>query len=52
MALLLAAGRQCSTELALEHQREVVVEQCITELCSHGVDQLGSDQAPVRLGGL
>lgn len=52
MALLLAARRQRSTELTLEHQREVAVEQCITELYSRAVDQLGSDQAPVRLGGL
>jgi Pentapeptide repeats (8 copies) len=52
MALLLAARRQRSTELTLEHQREVAVEQRITELYTHAVDQLGNSQAPVRLGGL
>jgi uncharacterized protein YjbI with pentapeptide repeats len=59
VALLLAARRQRSTELSLEHQREVAaaaardaVEQRITELYTHAVDQLGNDQAPVRLGGL
>jgi hypothetical protein len=36
MALLLAARRQRSIELTLEHQREVAVEQCITELYSRG----------------
>lgn len=50
MALLLAARRQRSTELTLEYQREVAVEQCITEFYTLAVDQLGSDQAPVRLG--
>ncbi|HKR50228.1 MAG TPA: hypothetical protein VJT72_11720 [Pseudonocardiaceae bacterium] len=52
IALLLAARRQRSTELTLEHQREVAVEQRITELYTRAVDQLGSGQAPVRLGGL
>jgi uncharacterized protein YjbI with pentapeptide repeats len=43
----------------LEHQREVAataardaLEQRITELYTHAVDQLGNDKAPVRLGGL
>jgi hypothetical protein len=52
IALLLAARRQRSTEQTLEHQREVAVEQRITELYTRSIDQLGNDQAPVRLGGL
>jgi hypothetical protein len=52
IALLLAARRQRSTELTLEHEREVAVEQRITELYSRAVDQLGNDQAAVRFGGL
>jgi len=48
----LAARRQRSTGLTLEHQREVTVEQRITELYTRAVDQLGNGQAPVRLGGL
>ena len=58
-ALLLVARRQRSTELTLEHQREVALaaerdaaEQRITELYAHAVDQLGAEKAPVRLGGL
>jgi len=43
MALVVAAGRQRCTELALEHQREVAVGQCITEFYGRAVDQLGSD---------
>jgi hypothetical protein len=66
IALLLAARRQRSTELTLEHQRltlehqrevaataaQDAVEQRITELYTRAVDQLGHGQAPVRLGGL
>lgn len=59
VALLLAARRQRSTELTLEHQREVAAaaaqdaaEQRITELYTRAVDQLGNDQAPVRLASL
>lgn len=66
IALLLAARRQRSTELTLEHQRltlehqrevattaaQDAVEQRITELYTRAVDQLGNGQAPVRLGGL
>jgi hypothetical protein len=52
VALLLTARRQRYTELTLEHQREVAVEQRITELYTRAIDQLGNDQAPVRLGGL
>ncbi len=58
-ALLLAARRQRSTELTLEHHREVAratnwdaVEWRITELYIRAVDQLGAEKAPVRLGGL
>jgi hypothetical protein len=59
IALLLTARRQRSTELTLEHQRQVAeaaerdaAEQRVTELYTHAVDQLGNDKAPVRLGGL
>lgn len=59
IALLLTARRQRSTELTLYHQREVAAvnernaaEQRITDLYTRAVDQLGSGQAPVRLGGL
>lgn len=59
VALLLTARRQRYTELTLEHQREVAAasahdaaERHITELYSRAVDQLGNEQAPVRLGGL
>lgn len=59
VTLLLAARRQRSTELTLEHQREVAqaterdaAEQRITELYTRVVDQLGAEKAPVRLGGL
>jgi hypothetical protein len=62
----LAARRQRSTELTLEHQwltlehqREVAataardaVEQRSIELYTRAVDQLGNNPAPVRLGGL
>jgi hypothetical protein len=52
IALLLTARRQRSIELTLEHQREDAAEQRITELYTRAVDQLGSERAPVRLGGL
>jgi uncharacterized protein YjbI with pentapeptide repeats len=59
IALLLTARRQRSTEQTLEHQRAVaaanerdVTEQRLTELYTRAVDQLGSERAPVRLGGL
>ncbi|MFI9813623.1 pentapeptide repeat-containing protein [Saccharothrix variisporea] len=58
-ALWLAARRQRSTELSLAHQRVVAaqsehdaLERRITDLYTKAVEQLGSDQAPVRLGGL
>jgi hypothetical protein len=47
-ALLLAARRQRSTEIAL---RQTDREQ-VTDLYAKAVEQLGSDKAPVRLGGL
>ncbi|RZS34478.1 pentapeptide repeat protein [Herbihabitans rhizosphaerae] len=58
-ALVLAARRQRSTELDLV-QRERVAEanerdaeeRRVTDLYTHAVDQLGSDKAPVRHGGL
>ena len=66
IALLLAARRQRSTELTLEHQRltlehqrEVAAatergtaEQRITELYTRAIEQLGAEKAPVRLGAL
>ena len=52
VALLLAARRQQSTELTLEHERENAAEQRITELYTRAIDQLGAEKAPVRLGGL
>jgi hypothetical protein len=58
-ALLLAARRQRSTEIALKHQELVAATteadataRRITELYTTAVEQLGSDKAPVRLGGL
>ena len=58
-ALLLAARRQRSTELTLADQRVVArqnefdaTERRITELYTKAVEQLGSEAAPVRLGGL
>lgn len=66
LALLLAVRRQRSTELALDlqaddlAQKEQVAaanahdaaERRITDLYAKAVEQLGSDKAPVRLGGL
>jgi uncharacterized protein YjbI with pentapeptide repeats len=58
-ALLLAARRQRSTEIALNqkdrdlhHQEADAVERRITDLYTKAADQLGSDKAPVRLAGL
>lgn len=65
-ALWLAARRQQSMEIALrqkdldqEHQERVAVltqddaaERRVTELYTKAVEQLGSDKAPVRLGGM
>ncbi|MCP2166918.1 Pentapeptide repeat-containing protein [Goodfellowiella coeruleoviolacea] len=59
LALLLAVRRQRSTEhdLWLKEQaaadaRHDATERRITELYTKAVEQLGSDKAPVRLGGL
>ncbi len=59
VVLWLAVRRQRSTELDLlqKHQaaqdvREDAIERRITELYTKAVEQLGSDKAPVRLGGL
>ena len=52
VALLLAARRQRSTELTLVHTEHDATERRITELYTKAADQLGSDQAPVRLAGL
>ena len=65
-ALWLAARRQQSAEIALrqkdldqEHQERVAAiaqddaaEQRVTDLYTKAVEQLGSDKAPVRLGGM
>jgi hypothetical protein len=58
-ALLLAARRQRSAEIALRHQERATAigehdatERRVTELYTKAVEQLGSDKAPVRLGGL
>jgi uncharacterized protein YjbI with pentapeptide repeats len=65
-ALWLAARRQQSAELALrqkdidqDHQQRVArhaeddaAERRVTELYTKAVEQLGSDKAPVRLGGM
>jgi len=52
IALLLAARRQRSTEVSLVHTERDATERRITELYTKAADQLGSDQAPVRLAGL
>ena len=58
-ALLLAARRQRSTEIALNqkdrdlyHQERDAIERRITDLYTKAADQLGSDKAPVRLAGM
>ncbi|APU16144.1 Pentapeptide repeats (9 copies) [Actinoalloteichus sp. GBA129-24] len=52
LALLLAFRRQRATEAAAEETRYDAAERRVTELQLKAVEQLGSDQAPVRLGGL
>jgi hypothetical protein len=59
VALLLAARRQRSTELTLEHQRRVATaaehdanERRVTELSAQAAGQLGNETAPVRLAAL
>ena len=51
-ALYLAWRRQRSTEQTMIHTEEDARERRITELYTKAVEQLGSDKAPVRLGGL
>lgn len=59
VALLLAARRQRSTEIALKHgervaedARQDAAERRITDLYTASVEQIGSEKAAVRLGGL
>ncbi|MGH3855485.1 MAG: pentapeptide repeat-containing protein [Pseudonocardiaceae bacterium] len=52
VALLLTARRQRYTELTLVHTDRDATERRITELYTKAADQLGSEQAPVRLAGL
>ncbi|MGW6445167.1 pentapeptide repeat-containing protein [Lentzea sp. NPDC055074] len=58
-ALWLAARRQQAAEIALRqkdidqaHQEQDAAERRITELYTKAVEQLGSEKAPVRLGGM
>lgn len=58
-ALYLAARRQQSAELTLQHQRDVAAsterdatERRVSEQYTKAAEQLGSDKAPVRLAGL
>jgi hypothetical protein len=58
-ALYLAARRQQSAELTLQHQREVAAsterdatERRVSEQYTKAAEQLGSDKAPVRLAAL
>lgn len=52
IALLLAARRQRTSELALLQTRHDADERRVTELYGSALEQLGSDKAAVRLGGL
>lgn len=52
VTLMLAVRRQRHQELATAHATHDAAERRITELSTKAVEQLGSDQAPVRLGGL
>ncbi|TDD35447.1 pentapeptide repeat-containing protein [Saccharopolyspora elongata] len=51
-ALLLAARRQRTNELALLETKHDAAERRTTELYSAAIEQLGADKAAVRLGGL
>lgn len=58
-ALWLAARRQQAAEIALRqkdvdqaHQEQDSAERRVTELYTKAVEQLGSEKAPVRLGGM
>jgi uncharacterized protein YjbI with pentapeptide repeats len=52
VTLLLAFRRQRHQELATAHNVHDAAERRVTELYTKAVEQLGSDKAPVRLGGL
>jgi hypothetical protein len=52
VTLMLAVRRQRHQELATAHTTHDAAERRVTELYTKAVEQLGSDQAPVRLGGL
>ncbi|MEU6783882.1 pentapeptide repeat-containing protein [Nonomuraea angiospora] len=52
VTLLLAVRRQRHQELATAHTTHDAAERRVTELYTKAVEQLGNDQAPVRLGGL
>ncbi|NUT92746.1 MAG: hypothetical protein HOY78_12065, partial [Saccharothrix sp.] len=58
-ALWLAARRQQAAEISLRqkdidqaHQEQDAAERRVTELYTKAVEQLGSEKAPVRLGGM
>jgi hypothetical protein len=52
VALVLSGRRQWHSEETQRDTREDAVARRITELYGKAVEQLGSDKAPVRLGGL
>ncbi|MEV4078385.1 pentapeptide repeat-containing protein [Nonomuraea fuscirosea] len=52
VTLLLAVRRQRHQELATAYTTHDAAERRVTELYTKAADQLGSDQAPVRLAGL
>ncbi|MFG2076907.1 pentapeptide repeat-containing protein [Nonomuraea maritima] len=52
VTLMLAVRRQRHQELATAHTTHDATERRVTELYTKAVEQLGNDQAPVRLGGL
>ncbi|WP_157549747.1 pentapeptide repeat-containing protein, partial [Nonomuraea candida] len=52
VTLLLAVRRQRHQELATAHTTHDAAERRVTELYTKAAEQLGNDQAPVRLGGL
>ncbi|MEV3985313.1 pentapeptide repeat-containing protein [Nonomuraea sp. NPDC049758] len=52
VTLLLAMRRQRHQELATAHTTHDAAERRVTELYTKAAEQLGNDQAPVRLAGL
>jgi hypothetical protein len=52
VGLMLAFRRQFHQEVATDQTNHDATERRITELYTKAVEQLGSDKAPVRLGGL